>query len=85
METEKRAGKVKYDNHCRVSYPISMYTEARKWATRKGISIQDFQRKAVEFYLNHLNHDETVFSQDDTSTKRTNTKNDSKRKHTYLG
>ena len=66
METEKRAGKYKYDNKCMVSYPDAMYLEARKWANRKGVSIQDLQRKAMEFYINHLNHDKNVFSQDDT-------------------
>lgn len=85
MQIEKRSGKVKYDNKCMVSYPITMYTEARKWATRKGVSIQDLQRKAMEFYLNHLSHDAIVFAKDDTKPTRTNTKDDSKRKHTYLG
>lgn len=84
-EIEKRANKYKYDNRCQVSYPISMYNEARKWATRKGVSIQDLQRKAMEFYLNHLSHDAIVFAKDDTKPTRTNTKDDSKRKHTYLG
>ena len=84
METEKRAGKYKYDNKCMVSYPDSMYIEARKWATKKGISIQDLQRKAVEFYLNHLNHDAIVFTQDDTDRRTKNSPNDSKRKHNYL-
>jgi hypothetical protein len=84
METEKRAGKYKYDNKCMVSYPDSMYVEARKWANKKGISIQDLQRKAVEFYLNHLNHDKNVFSQDDTDKRAKNNPDDSKRKHNYL-
>ena len=84
METEKRAGKYKYDNKCMVSYPDSMYIEARKWATKKGISIQDLQRKAVEFYLNHLNHDAIVFTQNDTDKRPKNSTNDSKRKPNYL-
>jgi hypothetical protein len=84
METEKRAGKYKYDNKCMVSYPDSMYIEARKWATKKGISIQDLQRKAVEFYLNHLNHDAIVFTQDDADKRRKINANDGKRKHNYL-
>jgi len=84
METEKRAGKYKYDNKCMVSYPDAMYLEARKWATKKGISIQDLQRKAVEFYLNHLNHDAIVFTQDDTQQRAKNSTNDSKRKPNYL-
>jgi len=84
METEKRAGKYKYDNKCMVSYPDSMYIEARKWANRKGISIQDLQRKAVEFYINHLNHDKNVFAQDDTDKRAKNNTDDSKRKPNYL-
>ncbi len=82
---EKRSGKVKYDNRCQVSYPDAMYLEARKWANKKGVSIQDLQRKAMEFYLNHLNHDKIVFSQDADTSKRTTNSNDGKRKHTYLG
>jgi len=84
METEKRAGKYKYDNKCMVSYPDAMYLEARKWATKKGISIQDLQRKAVEFYLNHLNHDAIVFTQDDADKRRKINANDDKRKPNYL-
>ena len=84
METEKRAGKYKYDNKCMVSYPDSMYIEARKWANKKGISIQDLQRKAVEFYLNHLNHDKNVFTENDTQQRAKNSTNDSKRKPNYL-
>ena len=84
MITEKRSGKVKYDNNCRVSYPDAMYLLARKWANRKGISIQDLQRKAMEFYLNHLTHDEIVFSKDDSTSKRTNHSNDVKRTNSYL-
>ena len=82
--SEKRSGKVKYDNNCRVSYPDSMYLEARKWANRKGISVQDLQRKAMDFYLNHLNHDKNVFSQDDTDKRAKNNADDGKRKHNYL-
>ena len=84
METEKRAGKYKYDNKCMVSYPDSMYIEARKWANKKGISIQDLQRKAVEFYLNHLNHDKNVFTENDTDKRPKDSTNDSKRKPNYL-
>ena len=82
--SEKRSGKVKYDNRCQVSYPDSMYLEVRRWATKKGISIQDLQRKAVEFYLNHLNHDAIVFTKDDTNRPRPNNTDDGKRKHNYL-
>ena len=84
MIAEKRSGKVKYDNNCRVSYPDSLYIEARKWANRKGISIQDLQRKAMDFYLNHLNHDQNVFAKDDTQQRPKNSTNDSKRKPNYL-
>ena len=84
MIAEKRSGKVKYDNNCRVSYPDSMYLLARKWANKKGISIQDLQRKAMDFYLTHLNHDEIVFSKNDTDKPRPNNANDGKRKHNYL-
>jgi hypothetical protein len=35
-----------------------MYLNVRKWASKKGISLQEFQRKAVEFYLDHLNGDD---------------------------
>jgi hypothetical protein len=81
MIDEKRAGKYKYDNNCKVSYPDSMYLLARKWANRKGISIQDLQRKAMDFYLTHLNHDEIVFTQDDTQQRAKNSTNDNKRKY----
>jgi hypothetical protein len=84
METEKRAGKYKYDNKCMVSYPDSMYIEARKWANKKGISIQDLQRKAMDFYITHLNHDEIVFAKNDTNKPRPNNTDDGKRKHNYL-
>ena len=84
MIAEKRSGKVKYDNQCKVSYPDAMYLEVRRWATKKGISIQDLQRKAVEFYLNHLNHDAIVFTQDDTDKRAKNNTDDGKRKHNYL-
>ena len=84
MLAEKRSGKVKYDNHCRVSYPDAMYLEARKWANKKGVSIQDLQRKAMEFYLNHLNHDAIVFAQNGQPTTGTNHKNDVKRANSYV-
>jgi len=84
MITEKRSGKVKYDNNCRVSYPDAMYLLARKWANRKGISIQDLQRKAMEFYLNHLTHDEIVFTKDANTGKRATNSNDVKRTNSYL-
>lgn len=83
METEKRAGKYKYDNKCMVSYPTNLYLEARKWATRKSISIQDLQRKAMEFYLNHLNHDAIVFAENGQPITRATIKNDVKRANSY--
>jgi hypothetical protein len=49
--------KLKYNNRIQVSYPNQMYEGVRKWSYRKGISIQDFQRKAIEFYLSHLEMD----------------------------
>jgi hypothetical protein len=84
METEKRAGKYKYDNKCMVSYPTALYLEARKWANKKSISIQDLQRKAMDFYINHLNHDSIVFTQDATTSKRTTNSNDVKRANSYV-
>ena len=83
MIAEKRAGKYKYDNNCKVSYPDTMYLEAMKWANKKGVSIQDLQRKAMEFYLNHLNHDAIVFAQDGQPITRATIKNDVKRANSY--
>ncbi len=80
-KSEKTGAKYKYDNRCQVSYPDAMYLLARKWANRKGISIQDLQRKAMEFYLNHLTHDEIVFSKDADTGKRTTHSDDVKRKY----
>lgn len=63
IETEKiihkkpegsRRGLLKYENKFKVSYPDEMYMRARKWAMSKGVSIQDIQRLAMEYYLNHL-------------------------------
>ena len=67
-----------------VSYPDALYLEARKWANRKGVSIQDLQRKAMEFYINHLNHDKNVFTENDTDKRAKNSPNDDKRKPNYL-
>jgi hypothetical protein len=83
MIAEKRAGKYKYDNNCKVSYPDTMYLEARKWANKKGVSIQDLQRKAMEFYLNHLNHDAIVFAENGKPINGTTIKNDVKRANSY--
>lgn len=49
---ETRTGKYKYDNTCRVSYPIAMYIALRRLAMAQGISIQEAQRRAVQAYLN---------------------------------
>ena len=84
MKTEKTGVKTKYDNKCMVSYPTPLYLEARKWANRKGLSIQDLQRKAMDFYINHLNHDQIVFSQDADTGKRTTNSNDVKRANSYV-
>lgn len=83
MGIEKTGVKTKYDNKCMVSYPTPLYLEARKWANRKGLSIQDLQRKAMDFYINHLNHDQIVFAQDGQPITRTNHKNDVKRANSY--
>lgn len=57
MLKEKKPLKLKYDTRMVVSYPVSTYEGIRKWSLRKGISMQDFQRKAAEFYLTHLEQD----------------------------
>ena len=83
MGIEKSGVKTKYDNKCMVSYPTPLYLEARKWANRKGLSIQDVQRKAMEFYLNHLNHDAIVFAENGKPINGTTIKNDVKRANSY--
>jgi len=57
MEKAKTKLKLKYDTRMVVSYPNEMYEGVRKWTYRKGIYAQDLQRKAMEFYLNHLEMD----------------------------
>jgi hypothetical protein len=57
MQKEKSTSKYKFDNKIKVTYPNDMYEGIRKWTYRKGISAQDLQRKAMEFYLNHLEMD----------------------------
>ena len=54
MERESRKNKYKYDNCVRVSYPNNTYSILRKWAMEKSVSIQDFQRMAMEHYIEHL-------------------------------
>jgi hypothetical protein len=61
LKKEKTELKLKYNNRMQVSYPNSMYENVRKWSYRKGISMQDFQRKAVEFYIQHLDMDNMDF------------------------
>jgi hypothetical protein len=61
MIKEKFQNKYKYDNRMRVSYSDSLYEGVRKWSYRKGISMQDFQRKAAEFYIQHLEMDNMDF------------------------
>jgi len=56
----KNGGKYKYDNSFRVSYPDQLYEKIRRHAFRKGISLQEMQRKCAEFYINHLEQDEIV-------------------------
>jgi hypothetical protein len=54
----KNTKKFKYDNAIHVSYPDQLYEKIRRHAFRKGISLQEMQRKCAEFYINHLDHDE---------------------------
>jgi hypothetical protein len=61
MLKEKSKITTKYDNRMRVSYPNYIYEGVRKWSYRKGISMQDFQRKACEFYVQHLEMDNMDF------------------------
>lgn len=49
---------LKFDNRMTVSFSNSIYEGIRKWSYRKGISAQDFHRKAAEFYINHLEQSE---------------------------
>ena len=54
----KNNTKFKYDNSIHVSYPDQLYEKIRRHAFRKGISLQEMQRKCAEFYINHLEQDE---------------------------
>jgi hypothetical protein len=54
----KKGLTLKYDNAIKVSYPDELYEKIRRHSFRKSISLQDIQRKAMEFYINHLEHDE---------------------------
>lgn len=61
IKREKQIQKLKYDNRMMVSYPREIYEGVRKWAYRKGISMQEFQRKCAEFYISSLEQDEINF------------------------
>lgn len=60
-----RNGVHKYDNKCHVSYPTELYLRIRNWSQKKNKSVQDMQRAAMEFYINHLEREEierTIFA-----------------------
>jgi len=50
-EIERKKVKYKYDNCVRVSYPTKMYVLIREQAMKESLSIQDLQRKAMDYYL----------------------------------
>lgn len=50
-EFERKKIKYKYDNCVRVSYPTKMYVLVREQAMKESLSIQDLQRKAMDYYL----------------------------------
>lgn len=58
---DKKPFKMKYDTSLRVSYSEEIYQGVRKWSFRKGISMQEFQRKCAEFYISALEQDEINF------------------------
>lgn len=58
QKKDKKPFKMKFDNSLRVSYPDQLYEKLRRHSFRKGISLQEFQRKAMEFYINHLDQDD---------------------------
>ena len=53
-----RSGLHKFDNRCHVSYPTELYFRIRNWSQKKNRSVQDLQRAAMEFYINHLEREE---------------------------
>ena len=55
---DKKPFKMKFDNSFRVSYPDQLYEKVRRHSFRKGISLQEMQRKSMEFYINHLEQDD---------------------------
>jgi hypothetical protein len=62
MQKEKKIQKYKYDTRMVVSYPLEIYELVRKWSFKKGISMQEFQRKCAEFYTSMLEQDEIKFN-----------------------
>jgi hypothetical protein len=62
--------KLKYDNRMMVSYPKEIYEGVRKWSYRKGISMQEFQRKCAEFYISVLEQDNIDFKGNERENKR---------------
>ena len=70
----KKGKTLKYDNSFCVSYNDEIYEKIRRHSFRKKISLQEFQRKAMEFYITHLEHDDiqTKFEQrnDDAFLKK---------------
>lgn len=62
MLKDKKQFKMRFDNSMRVSYPNEIYELIRKWSYRKGISMQEFQRKCAEFYTSMLEQDEIKFN-----------------------
>jgi hypothetical protein len=46
-------GTHKYKNRLTTSYPDSLYREVYALALSMGVSIQDIQRKAIEYYVEH--------------------------------
>lgn len=61
IEKPKRQQKLKFDTRMVCSYPIELYNEIRFFSQKKGVSAQDFQRRAVEFYVEHLRFDGLQF------------------------
>jgi hypothetical protein len=70
MKKEKTQLKLKYDNRMMVSYPREIYELVRKWSYRKGISMQEFQRKCAEFYCSVLEQDNIDFKYNERENKR---------------
>ena len=54
----KKGKTLKYDNYFSTSYPDDLYEKLRRQSFRRGISLQEFARKSMEFYINHLEHED---------------------------